>query len=70
MPVTVVPRKGSEVDEVILRNAIIAEMCEKLQVITRDLQYHEIPVEVEFLTPFDPELHQPGPPPLPMTDDR
>ena len=70
LPLTVVPRKGSEVDDVILRNAIIAEMCEKLQVITRDLQYHEIPVEVEFLTPFDPEVHQPSPPSSPMTDDR
>lgn len=63
LPLTVVPRMGSEVDEVILRNAIIAEMCEKLHVITRDLELFESPVEMEFLTPFTPD--PPGFPPSP-----
>jgi proteasome lid subunit RPN8/RPN11 len=62
----VLPGPDGEGDEAALRTAIIAEMVEKLQVITRDLQYHEIPVEVEFLSPFPPELC----PPESFSDDR
>lgn len=61
LPLTVLPGPDGEVDEAALRTAIIAEMVEKLQVITRDLQYHEIPVEVEFLSPFPPEFCSPEP---------
>ncbi len=62
----VLPGPDGEADETTLRTAIIAEMVEKLQVITRDLQFHEIPVEVEFLTPFPPDLCSPEP----VSDDR
>ncbi|MFQ5881187.1 MAG: hypothetical protein ACE5I9_01760 [Candidatus Methylomirabilales bacterium] len=65
LSLTILPDASGETDETALRTAIIAEMCGKLQVITRDLQWHEIPVEVEFLSPFRPELCPPGPPPLP-----
>ncbi len=67
LALTILPSQGDEADETTLRTAIIAEMCEKLQVISRDLQYHEIPVEVEFLSPFPPELCPPESPPLPNT---
>lgn len=66
LALTVLPGPDGEVDEAALRRAIIAEMVEKLQVITRNLQFHEIPVEVEFLTPFPPELC----PPEHVSDDR
>lgn len=66
LPLTVLPPRGDEADEAALRAAIRAEMCEKLQVITRDVQYHEIPVEVEFVSPFPPELCSPEP----TSDDR
>lgn len=55
----VLPGPDGEADEKAVRTAIIAEMVEKLQVITRDLQYYEIPVEVELLSPFPPELCPP-----------
>jgi hypothetical protein len=70
LSLTILPSEGTEVDEAALRSAIIAEMCEKLQVITRDLQFHEIPVEVEFLSPFPPELCPPESPSSSVTDDR
>ncbi|MFQ5847696.1 MAG: hypothetical protein ACE5IQ_08545 [Candidatus Methylomirabilales bacterium] len=70
LPLTILPGQGGEADVTALRTAIIAEMCEKLQVVTRDLQYHEIPVEVEFLSSFDPELCPPASPPWSTTDDR
>ena len=66
LALTVLPGPDGEADEGALRKAIIAEMVEKLQVITRDLQFHEIAVEVDFLSPFPPELCLPEPP----SDDR
>jgi hypothetical protein len=66
LALTVLPGPDGEADAGALRKAIIAEMVEKLQVITRDLQFHEIAVEVEFLSPFPPELCPPEPP----SDDR
>lgn len=66
LPLTILPGPDGQADEKALRNAIITEMAQKLQVISRDLQYHEIPVEVEFLSPFAPELC----PPEPASDDR
>ena len=70
LSLTILPSEGTEVDEAVLRSAIIAEMCEKLQVITRDVQFHEIAVEVEFLSPFPPELCPPESPSSSVTDDR
>jgi proteasome lid subunit RPN8/RPN11 len=70
LSLTILPSEGTQVDEAVLRNAIIAEMCEKLQVITKDLQFHEIPVEVEFLSPFPPNLCPPESPSSSVTDDR
>lgn len=70
LPLTVVPQGETEADEAALRTNIIAEMCEKLQVITRDIQYHEIPVEVEFLSPFPPEFCPPESRSSSTTDDR
>lgn len=67
LPLTILPGPDGEADEKTLRSAIIAEMSQKLQVISRDLQYYEIPVEVEFLSPFDPELCPPDSPPPPNT---
>lgn len=59
LSLTILPGTGAAADETALRTAIIAEMCEKLQVISRDVQYYEIPVEVESLSPFPPELCSP-----------
>ncbi len=67
LSLTILPGSGGETDEAALRTGILAEMCEKLHVITRDLQYHEIPVEVEYLSPFHAELCPPELPPPPNT---
>ncbi|HET7853768.1 MAG TPA: hypothetical protein VFM04_04850 [Candidatus Methylomirabilis sp.] len=66
LPVTIIPDGGEEVDEGALRAAIIAEMCEKLQVITRDFELYDSPVDLEFLSRFQQDLCRPGSP----TDDR
>lgn len=66
LALTVLSGPDGEADEAAMRSTIIAEIVEKLQVITRDLQFHEIPVEVEFLSPFPPELC----PPEPSSDER
>lgn len=59
LSLTILPGTDAAADETALRTTIIAEMCEKLQVISRDLQYYEIPVEVEIVSPFPPELCSP-----------
>jgi hypothetical protein len=64
--VTINPDGGQAVDEGALRTSIIAEMCEKLQVITRDLELYDSPVGLEFLAHFHPELC----PPESSSDDR
>jgi len=66
LPVTIIPDGGEEGDEAALRASIVAEMCEKLQVITRDLELYDSPVAMEFLSPFQPDLCRPGSP----SDDR
>jgi len=66
LPVTIVPDGGEEGDEAALRASIIAEMCEKLQVITRDFELYDSPVDLEFLSRFHPELC----PPRSSSDDR
>jgi len=60
LPVTIIPDRGEEGDEAALRASIVAEMCEKLQVITRDLELYDSPVDLEFLSRFHPELYPPG----------
>lgn len=70
LPLKILPGPAGEADERGLRTAIIAEMSQKLQVISRDVQYHEIPVEVEFLSPFSSDLCPPETPHSSMTDDR
>jgi len=62
LPVTIIPDGGKEGDEAALRASIVAEMCEKLQVITRDLELYDSPVAMEFLSPFQPDLCRPGSP--------
>jgi hypothetical protein len=62
LPVTIIPDGGEEVDEAALRESIIAEMCEKLQVVTRDVELYDSPVDLEFLSPFHPEVAPPGSP--------
>jgi hypothetical protein len=59
LPVTIIPDGGKEVDEGPLRASIIAEMCEKLQVITRDIELYDSPVDLEFLSRFHAELCPP-----------
>jgi hypothetical protein len=63
LPVTIVPDGGGEGDEATLRASIVAEMCEKLQVITRDFALYDSPVDLEFLSRFHPERYPPAPPP-------
>jgi hypothetical protein len=61
LPLTVLPDGEKAADEGALRTAILAEMCRTLQVITRELELYDSPVEMEFLTPFMPD--PPGCPP-------
>lgn len=65
LPLTILPGRGGEVDETALRTVIIGEMCRTLQVVTRDLELYDSPVEMEFLSPFRPDLCPPRQPPLP-----
>jgi hypothetical protein len=65
LPVTIAPDGGGEGDEATLRASIVAEMCEKLQVITRDFELYDCPVDLEFLSRFHPERYPPGSPPPP-----
>jgi hypothetical protein len=62
LPVTIIPDGDEEVDEGALRASVVAEMCEKLRVITRDLELYDSPVDLEFLSRFHPELYPPGSP--------
>ena len=63
LPLTVLAGAEDEVDERSLRTAILAEMCRTLQVITRDVELYDSPVDLEFLSAFPPELCPPTNPP-------
>lgn len=70
LPLTVIPRGDTEVDEAGLRKTIIAEMFEKLQVVTRDCELYDSPVDLEFLSPLPVEFCPPEPPSPSTPDDR
>ena len=70
LSLTVVPRGDAEVDEAALRHTIMAEMYEKLQVVTRDCELYDSPVEMEFLSPLPVDFHAPEPPPSSTSDNR